>query len=110
MTTRRWRIIVPCVFLLALLPSLAPGQTGAASITGLVVDETGGALPGVPSGASQASSVASGQGVLGSQAAAGVSSGNNSTSRGTSNATVAQVGPVTANLDPSIQESTACKG
>src|SRR5665213_795982 len=35
--------------------------------------QAGGALPGVPSGASQASSVASGQGVLGSQAAAGVS-------------------------------------
>jgi hypothetical protein len=35
--------------------------------------EAGGALPGVPSGASQAGSVASGQGVAGSQAAAGVS-------------------------------------
>ena len=37
--------------------------------------EAGGALPGVPSAASQAFSVASGQGVLGSQAAAGVSGG-----------------------------------
>ena len=35
--------------------------------------QAGGALPGVPSGASQAGSVASGQGVAGSQAAAGVS-------------------------------------
>jgi outer membrane protein len=68
--------------------------------------QAGGALPGVPSGASQASSNASGQGVLGSQAAAGVSAGNNSASRSTSNATVAQVGPVTANLDPSLQEAT----
>jgi outer membrane protein len=67
--------------------------------------QAGGALPGVPSGASVASSNASGQGVLGSQAAAGVSSGGASNSRTTANATVAQVGPVTANLDPSIQES-----
>lgn len=67
--------------------------------------QAGGALPGVPSGASAAASNASGQGVLGSQAAAGVSSGSASTSRSTTNATVAQVGPVTANLDPSIQES-----
>jgi outer membrane protein TolC len=67
----------------------------------------GGALPGVPSGATQASSVASGQGVLGSQAAAGVSAnGNNGNGGGTANATVAQIGPVTQTLDPSIQEST----
>jgi outer membrane protein len=33
----------------------------------------GGALPGVPSGASQSASIANGQGVLGSQQAAGVS-------------------------------------
>jgi outer membrane protein TolC len=69
--------------------------------------QAGGALPGVPSGASQASSVASGQGVLGSQAAAGVSiTGSAGGGRGTSNATVSQVGPVTANLDPSVQEAT----
>src|ERR1700679_3498127 len=35
--------------------------------------EAGGALPGVPSNASQAGAVANGQGVAGSQAAAGVS-------------------------------------
>src|SRR5947209_8631791 len=39
--------------------------------------QAGGALPGVPSGASQAGSVASGQGVAGSQAAAGVGGGGN---------------------------------
>ncbi|HVW08173.1 MAG TPA: hypothetical protein VHC90_06305, partial [Bryobacteraceae bacterium] len=37
--------------------------------------QAGGALPGVPSGSSQAGSVASGQGVQGSQAAAGVGGG-----------------------------------
>ena len=69
--------------------------------------EAGGALPGVPSGASQAISVASGQGVLGSQAAAGVGGGGgNLGGRGTTNATISQIGPVTQNLDPTIQEAT----
>src|SRR5258708_1818277 len=69
--------------------------------------QAGGALPGVPSGASQAGSVASGQGVAGSQAAAGVGGGGNgSGGAGGGNATVSQVGPVTQNLDPSIQETT----
>jgi outer membrane protein len=68
--------------------------------------QAGGSLPGVPSGATQASSNTSGQGVLGSQQAAGVSGGNNGTVRNTSNATVTQIGPVTQTLDPTIQEST----
>jgi outer membrane protein len=70
--------------------------------------QAGGALPGVPSGSSQASSVQSGQGVLGAQQAAGVSlPGSRGGSGGTTNATVAQVGPVTPTFDPSIQESNA---
>jgi outer membrane protein TolC len=68
--------------------------------------QAGGALPGVPSGASQTTSVASGQGVLGSQAAAGVSGGNNGGSAGTSNVTINQVGTVAQTFDPSIQEAT----
>jgi outer membrane protein len=69
--------------------------------------QAGGALPGVPSGASQASSVTNGQGVLGSQAAAGVSGGGNSSSGGNAgNATVSQIGPVAQTLDPSIQEAS----
>lgn len=68
--------------------------------------EAGGALPGVPSGASQAASVASGQGVQGSQSAAGVSGGGGqAATRGTGNVTISQVGPVTQTLDPSITES-----
>ncbi len=68
--------------------------------------QAGGALPGVPSGASQSASVASGQGVLGSQQAAGINlPGLRGGSSGTTNATVSQVGPVTPVLDPSIQES-----
>jgi outer membrane protein len=69
--------------------------------------KAGGALPGVPNSASQANSVASGQGVAGSQAAAGVTAGGGNASANTvGNATVSQVGPVTQNLDPSVQEST----
>jgi outer membrane protein len=68
--------------------------------------EAGGALPGVPSASSQAQTVQNGQGVLGSQQAAGVQvPGSRGGSSGTSNATVSQVGPVTANLDPAFQES-----
>jgi hypothetical protein len=44
--SRRWRVAAPCVLLVALVPSLARGQTVAASITGLVLDQTGAALPG----------------------------------------------------------------
>ena len=70
--------------------------------------EAGGALPGVPSGAAQASSVASGQGVAGSQAAAGVSSTGASAGAGRGgNATISQIGPVTQNLDPIFQETSA---
>src|SRR5580698_6317660 len=39
--------------------------------------QAGGVLPGVPSSASQAGNVANGQGVIGSQAAAGVNTGGN---------------------------------
>lgn len=44
---RRRRVLALAILSLFLLPSLAHAQTGAASITGLVADETGGALPGV---------------------------------------------------------------
>jgi len=69
--------------------------------------QAGGALPGVPSSASQAGSVATGQGVAGSQAAAGVSvPGGSSSANKNSNATISQIGPVTQNLDPIVQETT----
>ena len=69
--------------------------------------EAGGALPGVPSTASQAFSVASGQGVLGSQAAAGVSiAGAGGNANRTVNASITQIGPVAQTLDPIVQEST----
>ena len=69
--------------------------------------QAGGALPGVPSASSQATSVTRGEGVRGSQAAAGVSSGTGSgTGSNTANATVTQIGPVTPTLDPVFQDAT----
>jgi len=68
--------------------------------------EAGGALPGVPSGQSQAGSVVSGEGVSGSQSASGVSSsGGSSTQNNAVNATISQIGPVTPTLDPVFQST-----
>ncbi len=70
--------------------------------------EAGGALPGVPSGSTQTSFVQSGQGVAGSEQAAGVTSTNRGgTGNNTANATISQVGSVTQTLDPVLQDSTA---
>jgi outer membrane protein len=70
--------------------------------------QAGGALPGVPSTATQSGSVASGQGVAGSQAAAGVSvAGAGKNTNTSSNATISQIGPVTQVLDPVIQETSS---
>ncbi|MBS1873693.1 MAG: TolC family protein [Acidobacteria bacterium] len=68
--------------------------------------EAGGPLRGVTSGSSQIGSVASGQGVAGSQASAGLSSGSSSSGGGGGGAAVSQIGPVTANLDPVLQHTT----
>jgi outer membrane protein TolC len=70
--------------------------------------EAGGALPGVPTGSSQVGTVASGQGVSGSEASAGVSNfGGSNASGGTANATISQIGPTTPALDPILQNSTS---
>ena len=69
--------------------------------------EAGGALPGVPNPASQAGSVAVGQGVAGSQAAAGVSIvGAGGRTKQNTNAVISQIGPVTQTLDPTFQETS----
>jgi outer membrane protein len=70
--------------------------------------EAGGALPGVPSAAAQAGQVASGQGVAGSQNAAGVAGGGGPQGggQGGGNASITQIGPVTQNLDPAFQETS----
>jgi outer membrane protein TolC len=66
----------------------------------------GGALPGVPSGASQAGSVASGQGVQGSQAAAGVAGGGSAAPAASTSTSISQIGPVVQTLDPIIQQAS----
>jgi outer membrane protein TolC len=63
----------------------------------------GGALPGVPSGSSQAGTVQSGEGVSGSEAAAGVSTGGGGNGSNSTNTLISQIGPVTPTLDPSFQ-------
>jgi outer membrane protein len=68
--------------------------------------EGGGALPGVSNGQSLAGSVNSGQGVGGSQAAAGVSTSAATQNSGSSvGATISQIGPVTPTLDTAFQYS-----
>jgi len=47
MTSRRFCTGLALAILLSVLPSEAYAQTGAASITGLIVDQTGASLPGV---------------------------------------------------------------
>ena len=66
--------------------------------------EACGALPGVPSASSTAGTVASGEGVAGSQAAAGVSNSGSGSGGGSTNTTITQIGPVTPTLDPTIQD------
>src|SRR5581483_9517767 len=69
--------------------------------------QAGGALPGVPSGAAQAGSVAVGQGVAGAEQAAGVNIGTASNRSGRPvNATISQIGPVTQTLDPIFQDTS----
>ncbi|MBV9156177.1 MAG: TolC family protein [Acidobacteriaceae bacterium] len=70
--------------------------------------EAGGPLPGVPSGSSQASSVANGEGVTGSLNASGITATGGSTTSGNAvNANISQVGPVTPTLDPVVQSTAA---
>ncbi len=67
--------------------------------------QAGGPLPGVPSGSSQAGSVQSGEGVAGSQAAAGVNTGGGGSGGNSSNTAISQIGPVTPTLDPSFSSA-----
>ncbi len=67
----------------------------------------GGALPGVTGGNTVANQAASGQGVTGSQSAAGLSSGGGGGGGTGTNAVVSQIGPITPNLDPVVQSVMA---
>jgi outer membrane protein TolC len=69
--------------------------------------QAGGSLPGVTGGNSVANQAASGQGVAGSQAAAGLTSGGGGGGGTGTNAVVSQIGPITPNLDPVVQSVMA---
>jgi outer membrane protein len=68
--------------------------------------EAGGPLRGVTSGNTLVNQATSGQGVAGSQAAAGLSTSNTGTGGGNGGAIISQIGPVTQNLDPALQNAT----
>ena len=65
----------------------------------------GGALPGVTAGNTLANLATSGQGIAGSQLAAGLSGGGGGGGGGGTNAVISQIGPVTQNLDPVLQST-----
>jgi outer membrane protein len=68
--------------------------------------EAGGLLRGVGNSGSQIGQVASGQGISGSQRSAGVSSNTGGSAAASGNASISQIGPVTANLDAVLQNTT----
>ena len=67
----------------------------------------GGPLRGVTSGNTLINQATGGQGIAGSQASAGLSSGGGGNNGGSGGAIISQIGPVTANLDPVFQNATA---
>jgi outer membrane protein len=71
--------------------------------------QAGGPIRGVPSGSAQVSAVDNGLGANGSTAAAGLGNGggNGGGGGGNGGATVQQIGQVTPNLDPNLQNATA---
>src|SRR5580700_10216487 len=66
----------------------------------------GGPLRGVTNGSTLVNQATSGQGVAGSQAAAGLSQNNTGTAGGNGGAIISQIGPVTQTLDPALQNAT----
>jgi outer membrane protein TolC len=67
----------------------------------------GGPLRGVSNGSALVNQATSGQGVLGSEVAAGLATNNSGGGGGAGGATVTQIGPVTQNLDPVLQNGTS---
>ena len=69
--------------------------------------QAGGPLRGVTSGNSLANQNTSGQGIAGSQLAAGLTNtSGNGTGGGAGAATISQIGPITPNLDPVLQQAS----
>jgi outer membrane protein len=68
--------------------------------------EAGGPLRGVTGGNTVVNQATSGQGVVGSQVSAGLAGGGGSGGGGGGGAIVSQIGPITPNLDPVLQNTT----
>ncbi len=69
--------------------------------------QAGGPLRGVTGGNTLVNQATSGQGIAGSQLSAGLAgSGNNTGGNGAGAAVVSQIGPITPNLDPVLQNAT----
>src|SRR5579862_2891564 len=68
--------------------------------------QAGGVLPGVTAGNSFVNQATSGQGVQGSQVAAGLANNNNNSGGSGGNAVIAQIGPVTQVLDTVVQNTS----
>ena len=69
--------------------------------------QAGGPLKGVTSGNTLSNQATSGQGVLGSQVAAGLTTNTGGTGSGGTAGVVQQIGPITPNLDPVFQNATS---
>ncbi len=67
--------------------------------------QSGGPLRGVPNGNTLVNQATSGQGVVGSQIAAGLASNGNGSIGNNGGAGISQIGPVTQNLDPVLQNA-----
>ena len=69
--------------------------------------QAGGPLRGVTSGNSLVNQVTSGQGVVGSEVSAGLANNGGSGGGGNGSAVISQIGPITQNLDPVLQNASA---
>jgi outer membrane protein TolC len=73
----------------------------------LARQNAGGPLKGVTSGSSVVNQVTSGQGVAGAVQAAGLNQNTGTGGGGGSNGNISQIGPITPNLDPVFQNTSA---
>jgi outer membrane protein TolC len=73
----------------------------------LARQRAGGPLRGVTSGNSVINTVTSGQGVAGAVQAAGLTQNTGTGNQNSQNGTISQIGPITPNLDPVFQNTTA---
>jgi len=68
--------------------------------------QAGGPLRGVTSGSSAVNQITGGQGVLGAEQTAGLLTNAGTGNGGNTNGSISQIGPITPNLDPVLQNSS----